>query len=376
MRRWAAARRTRAPHSTEFVTTHRPPTSPDSPVITPETAPAAAADGGVDAAATVAVLKPWNRLTKRLGWFDLRAASLWVILLILMLTLSIASPYFLTGTNLLNVSQQISINAIIAIGMTVVIVAGGIDLSVGGIVGVAGTASAVVVGSTGSVPLAFATAIAVGLAIGSLNGFFVSYVGLIPFVVTLAMLSITQSINLIWTNGSPLVLTSGAYNSIGQGYIGPIPTPVVIMAVLYVVASVLLRQTPAGQYVYAIGGNSYAARVSGINVRRNRFMHYVVIGLLCGVAALILTARLGSAQPDAGTNYELNAITAVILGGTSLYGGRGTLMGTLIGCFIIGFISNGLDLLNVNPLYQGLVDGAILLVAVSIDRVFARRTPL
>ena len=310
---------------------------------------------------------------KLLGRFELRQMSMTIILLLLIGVLAVASEYFLTITNFINVARQVSIVAIVSIGMTMVIIAGGIDLSVGGMTAVAGSLSAAVMAATGSVPLAFAVGLLVGTALGAGNGLFIAYLRLAAFIVTLATFSLTRSINLAFTHGWPVAVTSDAYNYIGQGYVGPIPVPVVIMVVLYVVGSLVMRYTEFGRYVYALGDNEEAVRLAGVNVARHRFAFYAITGALCGLGGIMLTARLGSAQPMAGSGYELDSIAAVILGGTSLYGGEGSLGGTLIGAFIIGFISNGMNLLNISPFYQGMARGAIILTAVLIDRWLSSR---
>lgn len=307
------------------------------------------------------------------GRFDLRQASMAIILLLIIIIMSFASDRFLTGTNMINVARQVSIIAVISIGMTMIIISSGIDLSVGGMVAVAGSISAATVASTGNVPLAILVGLLIGTLLGMINGFFIAYAKLAAFIVTLATYSLTRSANLAFTHGWPLAVTSEDYNYIGQGYVGPIPVPVVIMVVLYIIGELVMRNTTFGRIIYALGDNEEAVRLAGISVPKHRFTIYTITGTLCGLGGIILTARLGSAQPMAGTGFELDAIAAVILGGTSLYGGEGTLIGTLIGCFVIGFISNGMNLLNVSPFYQGMAKGAIILIAVLIDRWLSTR---
>ncbi|MCZ7571298.1 MAG: ribose ABC transporter permease [Ardenticatenaceae bacterium] len=326
----------------------------------------------VTRATEVKARAPWStasRLSQRLGKvLEIRQASMTIILVLIVLSLSLATDRFLTVTNLINVARQVSIISVVAIGMTMVIISAGIDLSVGGIVAVAGSFSAAVMATTGNVPLAIAVGLLTGTALGAVNGLFIAYFNLAAFIVTLATFSLTRSANLAFTHGWPLSVTTEAYNFIGQGYLGPVPVPVVIMFVLYLVGTVTMQNTRFGRYVYALGDNEEAVRLAGINVSTYRLAIYTLTGTLCGLGGIMLTARLGSAQPNAGGGFELDAIAAVILGGTSLYGGEGSLAGTLVGCFIIGFISNGMNLLNVSPFYQGMAKGAIILVAVLIDR--------
>jgi len=206
--------------------------------------------------------------------------------------------------------------------------------------------------------------------IGSVNGFFVSYAKLPPFIVTLATLALARGFTLVYTEGRPLLVDSPVFDMIGGGFIAGIPVPVLIVAAVYVVVGFVLNQTKFGRLIYAIGGNEQACKLSGINVERNKMLVYVWCGFLAGLSSVILTARLLSAQPTAGAGYELDAIAAVILGGTSLSGGEGGVRGTLIGAFIIGVLANGLNLLNVSPFYQDVAKGAVILAAVLMDKAF------
>jgi ribose transport system permease protein len=299
---------------------------------------------------------------------------MFAILLLIGIAMTLGTDRFLTVNNLINVARQVSIISVVAIGMTMVIVSAGIDLSVGGMVAVAGSFSAAVMVGTGNLLLAFLVGLLTGTALGAINGIFIANLRLTAFIVTLATYSLTRSANLAFTHGWPLPVTTESFNYVGQGYVGPIPVPVVIMVVMYALGTVVMRSTRFGRYIYALGDNEEAVRLSGVNVTLYRFVIYTLTGTLCGLAGLMLTARLGSAQPNAGMGFELDAIAAVILGGTSLYGGEGSLLGTLVGCFIIGFISNGMNLLNVSPFYQGMAKGAIILVAVLIDRWISSRS--
>jgi ribose transport system permease protein len=294
-------------------------------------------------------------------------------LLALCTVLWILTPHFLTVSNLLNVAEQTSINAIVAVGMTFVIISGGIDLSVGSMVALAG----VVLGTAlqGGEPLAIALllALAVGLTCGLVNGVLVSWGGLPPFIVTLGTMSIARGAALLFTEGRPVSGFSPPFRALATGRVGFVPAPIVVMGLVYAAAHFALTRTTFGRYVYAIGGNEEATRLSGVSVRFHKTMIYGVSGLMSAVAAIILTARLNSAQPIAGMMYELDAIAATVIGGTSLMGGEGTLAGTLVGALIMGVLRNGLNLLGVSSFLQQIVIGGVIVVAVLLDTVLKRK---
>jgi ribose/xylose/arabinose/galactoside ABC-type transport system permease subunit len=294
-------------------------------------------------------------------------------LLVLCAILWILTPHFLTVSNLLNVAEQTSINAIVAVGMTFVIISGGIDLSVGSIVALAG----VVLGTAlqDGQPLAFALplSLVVGLGCGLVNGALVSWGGLPPFIVTLGTMSIARGAALLFTEGRPVSGFSPTFRAFATGRVGFIPAPIIVMALVYLSAHFVLTQTTFGRYVYAIGGNEEATRLSGVAVRFHKTMIYGVSGLMSAIAAIILTARLNSAQPIAGMMYELDAIAATVIGGTSLMGGEGTLGGTLVGALIMGVLRNGLNLLGVSSFLQQIVIGGVIVVAVLLDTVLKRK---
>lgn len=279
----------------------------------------------------------------------------------------VLTPYFMTISNLLNIAEQTSINAIIAVGMTFVIISAGIDLSVGSIMAFSGVilASALQAG----LPLPFA--IMIGLSIGALcgivNGILISYGKLPPFISTLGMMSVARGAALLSTGGRPVSGFSETFRFLATGKILHIPMPVIIMAIVFLLAHFVLTRTKLGRYTYAIGGNEKAALLSGVNVKHYKIYIYTISGLLSGVAAVILTARLNSAQPIAGIMYELDAIAATVIGGTSLVGGVGTISGTLIGALIMGVLRNGLNLLGVSSFVQQTVIGTVIIVAVLID---------
>jgi ribose transport system permease protein len=294
-------------------------------------------------------------------------------LLVLCSVLWTLTPYFLTVSNLLNVAEQTSINAIVAVGMTFVIVSGGIDLSVGSIVALSGVVLGTALQSGQALPVALLLALAVGIACGLANGALISWGRLPPFIVTLGTMSIARGAALLYTEGRPVSGFDAAFRSLATGRIGFIPAPVVAMALVYAVAHFGLTRTTFGRYVYAIGGNEEATRLSGVPVRFHKTMIYGVSGLMSAIAAVILTARLNSAQPIAGMMYELDAIAATVIGGTSLMGGEGTLGGTLVGALIMGVLRNGLNLLGVSSFLQQVVIGAVIVVAVLLDTILKRK---
>ena len=291
-----------------------------------------------------------------------------LILLVICVFATILSPSFLSVTNLFNVFKQITVAGIVGCGMTFVILTGGIDLSVGSILGLSGVLASGVLASTGNTAVAVAVSLTVGIACGAVNGFFVSVCGIPPFISTLGMMTLLRGVILVYTKGSPIPIKSDAYKFFGKGSIAGIPVPVTILIIVFLLAHYILTQTSYGRSVYAVGGNREAARLSGIRVKTSEFLVYTLNGLMCGMAGLILTARLGSAQSTSGTGIEMDAIAAVILGGTSLSGGVGFVLPTVVGAMIMGIIDNILTLMNVNPHATNIVKGAVILIAVLVDK--------
>jgi ribose/xylose/arabinose/galactoside ABC-type transport system permease subunit len=294
------------------------------------------------------------------------------ILLAVIIIVSILSPAFLNVRNLLNVLMQVSINGFLAIGMTAVVLTGGIDLSVGSIVGLSGIVAALLSQSGQPLIIVVLGALAVGAFIGLFNGVAISRFNIPPFVATLAMLTIARGITYIVSNGFPVTGLSDSLLFVGSGSLFYIPIPVIILIILFIVFQVLLYQVKIGRYIYAVGGNETAAKVSGINTKNVKMIAYIISGALAGVAGIVLTARVTSGLPLAGQSYELNAIAAVVIGGISLAGGKGKLWGTAIGVLLIGVINNGMDLINVSNYMQFIVQGAIILLAVGVDSARAR----
>jgi ribose transport system permease protein len=294
-------------------------------------------------------------------------------LLALCLVLWAATPHFLTVSNLLNVLEQTSINAIVAVGMTYVIISGGIDLSVGSVLAVAGIVLALALEGGVPAPAAIVLALATGTACGLANGVLITFGRLPPFIATLGMMSVARGAALMLAEGRPISGFSEGFRALATGRLLLVPAPVLLTAVVYLVAHFVLVRTVFGRATYAIGGNEEAARLSGVHVRFHKTAVYGVAGLTSAVAAILLTARLNSAQPTAGTMYELDAIAATVIGGTSLLGGEGTLVGALIGALIMGVLRNGLNLLNVSSFFQQVVIGAVIIGAVLIDMSLKRR---
>ncbi|AWB07939.1 ribose ABC transporter permease (plasmid) [Azospirillum humicireducens] len=297
-------------------------------------------------------------------------------LIVLMAVVAILSPSFLTVDNLLNILRQTSINAVIAVGMTYVILSGGIDLSVGSVLAFCGAVCAWLVAGDMSIWLAIPISLLLGAGLGAVNGVVIGTGGVQPFVATLVAMTMLRGATLVFTDGRPITTGSGAaadaFWSVGGGYLLGIPVPVVIAGVVFAVCGLVLTRTRFGRYTYAVGGNEVVARLSGIRVNFEKTTIYALSGLLAALAGVILTARLESAQPTAGAGYELDAIAAVVVGGTSLSGGKGTLFGTLVGALIIGVLNNALNLMDVSSYYQMIAKGAVILLAVLAD---SRKSP-
>ncbi len=303
--------------------------------------------------------------------------GIFLAFLLLAFILSLSNEYFLTPGNISNVLLQTSINGVLAIGMTFVILTRGIDLSVGSVVALAGiisasfaTTSATAGISGGPYPfyVALAIGILVGLACGALVGLIVSRFAVPAFVATLGMLSAARGATLIYGGGKPVPALTPEFRWIGTGNILGIPMPVILLAIVFAVSWWVLTRTRYGRYIYAVGGNPHAAKTSGINVTRMKFSVYMISGSLSGLAGMMLSARTGSALPQAGIAYELDAIAAVVIGGTSLSGGVGRVTGTLIGALIIGVMNNGLDLMGIQSYYQQVLKGALIVGAVMLDQ--------
>ncbi|ORM63606.1 ribose ABC transporter permease [Pantoea rodasii] len=299
---------------------------------------------------------------------NLRDAGTLIGLLIIVVTFSFLSPVFFTVPNLLNILQQSSINALIALGMTLVIVSGGIDLSVGPTAALSAVLGATMMVAGVPVPVAILATLGIGALCGVFSGALVAYAGLQPFIVTLGGLSLFRAIALIYTGGNPVFGIPMEFRSIINSTVIGIPTPIVIVAVVALVLWLVMNKTPLGEYILAVGGNEEAARVAGVPVKRTKMTVFIISGTLASLASLILIGRLGAAEPTIGNLWELDAIAAAAIGGASLMGGKGSIVGTLIGAIILGVLRNGLTLLNIQAFYQLLATGLIIIIAMLIDR--------
>lgn len=291
-------------------------------------------------------------------------------LLLLIIIVSILNPSFLSITNIFNVLRQVSISAIIAFGMTFVILTGGIDLSVGSTLALTGAIAASLLAGGMDPILTMGIALILGLILGAVNGVIITKGKVAPFIATLATMTIYRGLTLVFTEGRPISGLGDHYvfQLFGKGYFLGFPIPVVTMVIAFFILYFILQKTTFGRRVYAVGGNEEAAKLSGINTDRVKIAVYAITGFLAALSALILTSRLNSAQPTAGESYELDAIAAVVLGGTSLNGGKGWIFGTLIGALIIGVLNNGMNLIGVSSFWQQVVKGIVILLAVLMDR--------
>lgn len=295
-----------------------------------------------------------------------------IVLIILCVIMSILNDRFWTWGNIITVLRQTSINAVIAAGMTFAILIGGIDLSVGSVLAICGAIAATLISSGMDVVLAVLLTLLLGLGIGLVNGILISKGRLQPFIATLGTMTLLRGFTLVYTQGKP-ISTSGAdgsaiFSKIGTGYLFQIPIPIYIMILVFVIAYYILRHLRIGRYIYSLGSNEEATMYSAIKTDNVKLFVYSASGLLAALAGIIVTARLGSAQPTAGVGYELDAIAAVVLGGTSMSGGIGTISGTVIGALIIGLLNNALNLLQVPSYYQDVAKGVVILIAVLLDR--------
>jgi ribose/xylose/arabinose/galactoside ABC-type transport system permease subunit len=305
----------------------------------------------------------------RLGQYGLLIAFVGICLI-----LSLTTPRFFTVQNLMIIVTQVSINALLAFGVTFIIITGGIDLSIGSMVAVTGVAAASFAHpDTYPVVVPVLIGLLAGLLFGAFNGFVITRSHVPPFIVTLGTMTIGRGLALILSKGRPVSNLSDSFNFIGGGKILGVPTLIIVLIVAFIGCSVLLKKTVIGRYMYAVGGNEQAARASGIPISKVKMIVYTLGGLLAALAGILLTSRITTGQPNAGQGFELDAIAAAIIGGTSTSGGTGTMTGTLLGALLIGVISNGLDLLNVTSYYQEVVMGAIIIGAVVLDSMNQKR---
>ncbi|KLV10603.1 MULTISPECIES: ribose ABC transporter permease [Photobacterium] len=294
-----------------------------------------------------------------------------IALIFLIVVVSFLNPNFFTVDNILNILRQTSVNAIIAVGMTLVILTAGIDLSVGSVLALCGAFAASLIAMEVPVLVAVPTALLAGAALGAISGMIIAKGKVQAFIATLVTMTLLRGVTMVYTDGRPISTgftdVADSFAWFGTGYALGIPVPIWLMAIVFAAAWYLLNHTRFGRYIYALGGNESATRLSGINVDRVKIGVYAICGLLAALAGIIVTSRLSSAQPTAGMGYELDAIAAVVLGGTSLAGGKGRIMGTLIGALIIGFLNNALNLLDVSSYYQMIAKAVVILLAVLVD---------
>ncbi len=298
----------------------------------------------------------------------LQSLGIVMALVVIGVYLSIMTPTFLTTGNLINVARQISINGILAVGVTFVLLTGGVDLSLGSVVALTGVVAASFAHPDGyPVVVPILLGILAGAACGATNGVFVAWGRVAPFIATLGMMTVARGLALLFSGGRPVSNMGPAMTRIG-GEVADIPIPVLILGGVAAASWLFLTQTRLGRYVYAVGGNENAARAAGISVGRVKMFAYTLCGAMAGLAGIVLAARITTGQPNAGVAYELDAIAAVVIGGTSLSGGIGGVGGTLLGALLMGVINNGLDLMNVSSYYQQIVKGCIIVGAVWLDR--------
>lgn len=295
-------------------------------------------------------------------------------LIVIFIALSIAAPTFLTADNLFNLGSQTSVNAVMAVGVTLVIITGGIDLSVGSVAALSGVVGVMLMAYAGFNPLiGILGGIVIGAAAGLVNGLLVSMVGLPPFIATLGMLSVGRGLVLIATGAVAVFGTPDSFRLLGQGVIGVLPIPILLIAVVAIVGHLVLTRTRLGRYAYVMGSNAEAARLSGVPVKKHITAVYVLSGALAGLGGMIAASRINSGQPNFGEGLELDVIAAVVIGGASLFGGRGTVLGSLIGAFLVAVIRNGAVQLNIGTFYQNVLIGVIIWLAVWWDRYQRRK---
>lgn len=298
----------------------------------------------------------------------LKSYGIFIAFFIICVIISLISPQFLTVSNWTIIFTQVSINALLAFGVTFVIITGGIDLSLGSMVAVTGVVAALLA-HPNDFPIIVPIVVGLmsGVLMGAFNGFIITKTKIAPFIVTLGTMTIARGLALIITKGRPISNLCDSFNFIGGGSLFGVPLPIIILIFVFIICTIILNKTVLGRYIYAIGGNEQAAKVSGINVNKIKMTVYIISGLLAGLAGILLTSRVTTGQPNAGAGFELDAIAAAVIGGTSTTGGVGTIAGTMIGALLIGVINNGLDLMNVTSYYQQVVMGTIIIGAVVLD---------
>ena len=299
--------------------------------------------------------------------FDYPWISAAVPLVVLMVALSFAHPMFLTTSNILSILRQAAVYVIMGLGMSFVLMTGGIDLSQGSLLALVGVVSAYIVENSGSIFLAILAGILVGAAIGAANGVVVSCLKIPPFIMTLSTMYLCRGLTLVITQASPIAITNSSFKWIGGGDLLGIPVPVIIFIIAAVIGQFILSYTATGRYILAVGSNREASRLSGIKTRWNECKVYIISGIMVAIAGVVYVARLGAAQATAGQSYEMEAVAASVLGGTSVLGGEGGIIGTVMGAIVVAIIRNAIVLLDVSTYYQQMITGAVILIAVIVD---------
>lgn len=297
----------------------------------------------------------------------LRQFGLLFVIVVIVIVMSFLSPVFLKTNNITNILRQISLNGILAVGMTFVILTGGIDLSVGSVVAITGVIAGSLMENGMNWALASLIALAASVLVGVINGYLVAYVGFQPFIATLSTMTIGRGFALAYSNGKPYAIKDEAFKAIGQGQFLGIPIPIILLVIVCIIGVVILNMTTFGRYVFALGGNKSAAKLSGVRTQKVELFVFVFSSVCAWLVGLILAARISSGQPTAGESYEMDAIAATAIGGTSMNGGIGSLFGTIEGFVIIGLLSNSMNLLNINSFYQQIVKGLLIIIAVFLD---------
>ena len=310
---------------------------------------------------------PEKALKRKKVSFDFPWITAAIAMLVLVVALSLASPMFLSTSNLMSILRQAAVYVIMGLGMSFVMMTGGVDLSQGSLLALIGVISAYIVQNVGSIPLAILASVVVGALIGSVNGSIIACLNIPPFIATLASMYLCRGLTLVITQASPIVLTNDAFKWIGTGSLLGLPVRVYIFLVAAAAGQFILSYTATGRFILAVGSNQEAARLSGIKTRWNKCKAYILSGIMVSIAGVVYVSRLGAAQATAGQSYEMEAIAAAVLGGTSVMGGEGTVFGTVLGAIVVAIVRNAMVLLEISTYYQQIVTGAVILIAVIID---------
>ncbi|MBP3479636.1 MAG: ABC transporter permease [Oscillospiraceae bacterium] len=310
---------------------------------------------------------PEKALKRKKISFDFPWITAAIAMVVLVVALSLANPMFLSTSNLMSILRQAAVYVIMGLGMSFVMMTGGVDLSQGSLLALIGVISAYIVQNVGSIPLAILASVIVGAVIGSINGSIISCLNIPPFIATLASMYLCRGLTLVITQASPIVLTNEAFKWIGTGSLLGLPVPVYIFLIAAAAGQFILSYTATGRFILAVGSNQEAARLSGIKTRWNKCKAYILSGIMVSIAGIVYVSRLGAAQATAGQSYEMEAIAAAVLGGTSVMGGEGTVFGTVLGAIVVAIVRNAMVLLEISTYYQQIVTGAVILIAVIID---------